>query len=152
RDQEDFRGARVRALPIGSGEKDEAGRAFRDVERGNGKQLLQVVAAKREDNEVDWRMAHEAGRQGVRAAAIGLDRIVVDRGAAVEPLGDHLKIRSKLALQDARPSLGARKPAAGCGIVTPRVGIAEGDDDGHRLTLLSLDRRNYPSPFRSAPA
>ena len=56
-------------------------------------------------------MAHEAGRQRIRAAAIRLDRIVVDRRAAVEPLGDHLKIRSKLALQDAGPSLRARKSA-----------------------------------------
>jgi hypothetical protein len=79
-------------------------------------------------------------RQGVRAAAIGLDRIVVDCRAAVEPLGDHLKIRSKLALQDAGPSLRARKSAPGCGIVTPGVGIAEDDDDWHGLKLLSLDR------------
>ena len=80
-------------------------------------------------------MAHEAGRQRVRAAAIRLDRIVVDRRAAIKPLGDHLKIRSKLALQHARPSLRARESRPGFGIVTPGVGIAEGDDDRHRLTL-----------------
>ena len=80
-------------------------------------------------------MAHEAGRERIRAAAIGLDRIVVDRRAAVEALGDHLKIRPKLALQDARPALRARKSSPGCGIVTPGVGIAEGDDDRHRFKL-----------------
>jgi hypothetical protein len=80
-------------------------------------------------------MAHEAGRERVRAAAIGLDRIVVDRRAAIEAFGDHFKIRSKLTLQDARPSLRAWKASPGCGIVTPGVGIAEGDNDRHRLKL-----------------
>ena len=54
-------------------------------------------------------MTYETGRQGVGAAAIGLDRIIVDRRAAVEALGDHLKIRSELTLQDAGPPLRARE-------------------------------------------
>src|SRR3984957_19117894 len=49
RDQEDFRRATVPVLPIDAGDKDEAPRAFRDVESGNGKPLLHVDAAKRED-------------------------------------------------------------------------------------------------------
>src|SRR6185437_14997638 len=46
RDQEDFRRASVRALPVGSSKKDEAAHALGDVEGGNGEALLQVVAAK----------------------------------------------------------------------------------------------------------
>src|SRR6202044_3764873 len=111
RDEQDFRRAGVWALAIGAGEKDEAGRAVGDIEGGNGEALLQVVATERKDDETDRRMAHETGRERVGAAAIGLGRIVVDRGAPVEPLGDHLEIRPKLALQDAGPSLRARKSA-----------------------------------------
>ena len=87
-----------------------------------------------------WLM--RTGRKRVRAAAIGLDRIVVDRRSAVEPLGNHLKIRSKLALKDAGPSLRARKSASSRWIITPGVGIAEGDDDGHWLKLLRGERKD----------
>jgi len=146
RDQEDFRRPGVRALSIDTSKKDKAARAFGDVESGNGKPLLQVVAAKREDHEVDRRMAHEAGWEGIRAAAIRVGRIVVDRRAAVEPLGDHLEVRPKLALQDAGPALRARKTVAGGGIVTPGVGIAEGDDDRHRLKLSLRTGKNDIGP------
>lgn len=66
RDQKDFWWAGVRTLAIGASEEDEARCRFGDVEGGNGEPLLQVVAAKREDNEIDgeWLM-----RQGGSASA-----------------------------------------------------------------------------------
>ena len=68
-----------------------------------------------EDNEIDRRMAHEAGRQRVRAAAIGLDRIIVDGRAAVEPLRDHLKVgpSSRCKTLGHRCERGNRAPVAG---------------------------------------
>src|SRR6185437_14746719 len=140
RDKQDFRRAPLGAFAISASEKDEATRALGDVEGGKGEALLQIVAAERENEKIDRRVAHKTGRQSVRARAIRLDRIVVNGGAAIEPFGDHLEIGPQLALQDSRPSLRAGKPAARRRIMAPGVGIAEGDDDRHRLKLPCVER------------
>src|SRR5271166_3747211 len=77
RDEQDLWRPAPRADAVGAGDGDEARGAFGDVEGGNGKALLQVVATESDNEEVERHMAHEAGRQGVRSAAMGLDRIVV---------------------------------------------------------------------------
>jgi len=89
-----------------------------------------IVAAERNDQEIDRRVAAQARRQVVGAAPVGLDRIVEHGGAPVETFLDH---------RQAGPSSRCITPVQRTSAETarlrrarnPSVGIAEGDDDSH---------------------
>ena len=100
---------------------------------------LHVVAAERDDQEVERGVAAQAGREIVGAAAIRLDRVVEHRRAAVEPFLDHAMAGAQFPPHDAGPAYIGRKPRRGRGIIAPGVGIAECDDDRHGIPL-ALDR------------
>ena len=118
--------------------------------------LLQIVAAERENDEVNRRVAHEARRQRLHARAIGLDRIVVNGRAAAQPLRDHFELRPEFALHHGRPALRAGEPRACRRVEAPGVGIAKRDNDRHRLRVPSLiarhPRRRQPGDLRRTEA
>jgi len=116
---------------LGARDQDQALRAGRDVRGRQAEPRLHVVAAERDDDEIERRVTAQARRQIVGAAAVRFDRVFEHRRSAVEPFFDHAMAVAEFPPHDAGPANLGRKPRPGRRIVAPGVGIAECDDDRH---------------------
>ena len=126
---------RVAARPdrLGSRHEDQPLHAGGDVAGRDAEARFHVVAAERDDDKIERRVAAQAGREIVGAAAVGLDRILEHGGAAIEALLDNRVALAKLAAHHAGPAQVGGNALLRRGIEAPGVGIAESDDDRHEM-------------------